>query len=441
MRTLLKHLVIAILSGSILYSCSNKISVYDYYDSNPFFDYAYIEKNLKVKDIKIFEKIRRKNESVESNLNYEILKSILSSESNLDVKSPLSQDIIGRLTKGYLYLDSIPKINRQTNYIKKKSKNEIDVIKLNKLTLPDKFSSFIPNSEEPFKLEWIEPSDSYNYVSKTLHHNKAKKKYLVKKHYCRTEKVFSINSIIFPNRFYFPRDYLSSQIFCPISIDYLNENDVITREKFLKQKFYLTLNLPDVLEIPILLNSRSLEIIYKENYGKSEEQKAESIKTFYDHNFNNYKIVLSKTKLLLEPSFESYIRNIKYVWDLYLFKLNYQVLNDTFKVSDGVIDAPGQSVLPQIQLKDTLEDQYNNSQYFNTRSYLEQDFKQKQEIYKSYFELVLWKMYECSDFTLNKKEPKKASFIFMSNNPKYPGNYEVFFSIYEPNVFKVKKRR
>lgn len=435
-----KYKIITILICSFFYSCSNKKSAYYNYGVQPIFDYAYKKKNLNNKDLKAFDDLSQKKERIEGNLNYKILTTILSDKSNLNIKSSIGQDLIGRLTKSFLILDTTPNLKQQADYIKKKSMNKDADISLNQLSLPKKFLSFIPSSNNPFKLEWIESSDSYNYVNATSHYYHVKKKYLQKKHYCRTEKVFGVNSNNFPNKFYFPQDFLSSQTLCPVSIDYLNELDTITREKKFKEKFYLTLMLPKVLELPILTNYKYLNLIQKENFGKTEVDKAKSLKDFYDHNFDKYQFVFSKTKLLLEPAFEAYKGNIKYIWDLFLLKVSYQNLSDTFKLSGSEIYSSLQFILPQIQLTDTLGGFYHNDQYFIIRNYLEQNFNHQQEIYKSYFELVLWKMYECSEFTLNRKEYEKASFTFTSNNPKYPGNYEVFFSIYEPNLFKVKKR-
>ena len=60
--------------------------------------------------------------------------------------------------------------------------------------------------------------------------------------------------------------------------------------------------------------------------------------------------------------------------------------------------------------------------------------------HESYFEFILWQVYKPSNLKLNDNVGKVRSFLFNSNNPNYPGNYEVKFNIYEPYRFKVFKR-
>jgi hypothetical protein len=75
------------------------------------------------------------------------------------------------------------------------------------------------------------------------------------------------------------------------------------------------------------------------------------------------------------------------------------------------------------------------------QNFLIDDFNNNQaEIHKSYFELILWQIYYPSNFGIGKLDEDLGTLFFTSNNPDYPGNYEVKFNIYKPYNFKVFKR-
>ena len=78
--------------------------------------------------------------------------------------------------------------------------------------------------------------------------------------------------------------------------------------------------------------------------------------------------------------------------------------------------------------------------YKNTYKFLKRNIKKKHSVYESYFQLALLQSYEPINLKLKDNSGKKRSFLFTSNNPDYPGNYEVKFNIYEPYRFKVFKR-
>jgi hypothetical protein len=75
------------------------------------------------------------------------------------------------------------------------------------------------------------------------------------------------------------------------------------------------------------------------------------------------------------------------------------------------------------------------------KNFIIEDFNNNQaKLYVSYFELVLWQVYRPSNFEKGKLEEDVATLYFNSNNPDYPGNYEVKFNIYKPYNYKVFKR-
>jgi len=410
------YLVIAIL----LNSCTSKNSFYDVSYSNPIVSRPYIEPESE-EDKNYIEKLLEEKINLDNNLNYEILRTIYSKESGINKESYLAMDLLGRLTKANLNLDIVKKDNQ----------------------LPSNFLNFLPSPNDSFNLELIESSKSYDDIVRTLSYNSVKKKYRREKNYCRTQKVFTIKTSTFPNNFYFPKDYLSTQFFCG---DYLGGQDSkfvdFTRNEFRERKYYLVLTLPDFVELPVLSNYYSLESLKTRNSGEAAEEQSNQIKEFLDENYNElYKYTYSKKRLLLEPAFESFDRNVSFLWNLYLLKINYKILSDTLKVDEGVYGGGYyEFVIPPLKFSKKDDLPRHENQKTKIRNYLLEDFSNNQEIYKSYFELVLWKMYECSAFTLNRKNPEKASFTFTSNNPKYSGNFEVLFSIYEPNLFKVAQR-
>ena len=111
-------------------------------------------------------------------------------------------------------------------------------------------------------------------------------------------------------------------------------------------------------------------------------------------------------------------------WDDYIYWLNFHELKDDY---------------PQRITSRRLNRKSQDNFRLKVSNYLKNNIK---SFHKSYFEIILWQVYQPTDFKLsiNDSKGETASFIFTSNNPEYPGNYEVKFNIYQPYYFKVFKR-
>lgn len=92
------------------------------------------------------------------------------------------------------------------------------------------------------------------------------------------------------------------------------------------------------------------------------------------------------------------------------------------------------------QVKNTRRSAYNIRKSYE--KFIQQSLEEEDDYLKAYFEIVLWLLYQPTDFKLyiNDGKGETASFIFTSNNSEYPGKYEVKFNIYQPYYFKVFKR-
>jgi len=141
--------------------------------------------------------------------------------------------------------------------------------------------------------------------------------------------------------------------------------------------------------------------------------------------------------LVLNPYIHYYTSSIRDIWDDYQLFIHCQSIEiDTAKVNETT---------KQNLLKPKWEREYDkklNKKFITEyKRILINDFDNNDsKMYKSYFELIFWQVYQPSNFNLKDNFGKYRSFFFTSNNPDYPGNYEVKFNIIEPYKFKVAKR-
>jgi hypothetical protein len=350
----------------------------------------------------------------DNRINDEILKTLFSKNCNINKSGSSAFILLEKFTSVILELN-----------IKNKNYN-----------LPKKFKQFLPFHEDSVKLTLKESKRSYDYILTNSPAN-----FEQKKHFCSDFKLYKIKSSQFPNDFYFPIDLVSTRSLCYIEFnEWYKEQYELLYPEYVDSITYLVLDYP--IEVSYFICSGKAEIY------SNKSKRAYSKGDLHKSCISGYSL-FKRTNLIFEPAFESYRDNTKYLWDLYLTKIRFDFVKDTI-YNDGPLDLLNYGYLVDpVPLRFYKGDTSSNPELIHLKmklnhakkiwEYLKTDLGNNQEIYKSYFELVLWKMYECSAFTLNRDEPEKTSFTFTSNNPKYPGNFEVFFSIYEPNLFKVKK--
>lgn len=122
-------------------------------------------------------------------------------------------------------------------------------------------------------------------------------------------------------------------------------------------------------------------------------------------------------QLFFNPSLQPYEKSIVLLWGDYVSTYNAK---------------------PEIYAKRTLKASKYKRMF---ERYIMDNYKQNNyAMHKSYFELILWQLYNPKSFKVKDNFGKYRSFLFTSNNPDYPGNYEIKFNIYQPYYFKVFKR-
>lgn len=411
--------IFLILVISSLFSCNGLLtkSTVSYPDGPPLiYDESYIiNQPLSEEELASINFIQRRDIIYKDNtINDDIIMTLFSDKSKFNPNSKLGTVILEKLSGVELKFSNMLGDHR----------------------LPSNFKKYLPFDTSSISLLWKIDARSHDYIESYAQENFSEK-WNLKNSFCTKFDKIKIKSDQFPNSFYFPIDLMSPQGLCKSSKYDEHNYSLMYTEKYQlynKTKYYLGFDLPPIVSF-----------FYCEGSRKDFSKKDSLIAIRIDSNCQKKFTLLRPTNLIFEPAFTTFATNIKLLWDLYLINIRFNILKDTlfhFKSLDkeGVTIAHNPSKLNFCI--------YPNSFYINNSDeiiakkigiYLKACLLNKQEIYKSYFELILWKMYECSEFTLKRDEPEKASFTFTSNNPKYPGNYEVFFSIYEPNLFKVKK--
>lgn len=358
-----------------------------------------------------YEEIKRKDKL----MNDDLMKTIFSIRSDMKCNSTFIFYTVDKLTSFKLSLY-------------KMSSDEFQ--------LPSTFYNYMPSfsNNDSLKINWytvyggeLLPDFYARYI---------KKKKITSDVIFKSDKEFKIYSTFFPQNFYFPKDFINSgfylqyQTFADNHSNRLNRSYNETLERFGDTKKYLIITLPKYVNF----RQQPDEIYLKDSIYIDNKK------------FEEAHGILNTSILMLHPGIESYLIDIFKLWELYLIKIKFQELG--FKNKLVSIKLPRNLVNPLIVkngfVSDTLSLNNRELYEYNTlksiRSYLLNDFNNGGALYKSYFEVLLWYMYRVNEFNENKTEPKNASFTFTSRNPDYPGNYEVFFNIYAPYEFKVKKK-
>jgi len=154
----------------------------------------------------------------------------------------------------------------------------------------------------------------------------------------------------------------------------------------------------------------------------------------------NWHYPLVEEFLIFNPSSEFYIGSVFTLWNKdYRAYLNCKLMQcSDFEYTKIECN------------KEAYEENRNNFKFWKLknkeiedaqRNLIKTDVeKYSLEMHKSYFQLVLWYLYRPKDFDVPFNFGNCRSLRFTSNNPEYPGNYEVKFNIYQPYYFKVFKR-
>lgn len=229
--------------------------------------------------------------------------------------------------------------------------------------------------------------------------------YQNKKHFSFDALTFNITTKYFPNKFIFPIDYYNYYFYTEIG-KYKNV-----------KTYYLFLHIPEYIKIKVNWKNR-----------------------INGPNGFHQEYLITETLLLLNSAFEEpYSRSIKYIWELYLFKVKYNDLHDTLQCNGK---------LPTYSIRKLRK----NKPYFysypchpklysqNVQTYLEKAIDKGPEMYKSYFALIFWQMYQPKDFKVKDNNGEKRSFTFTSTSERFPGKYKVKFNIYRPYEFKVVRQ-
>lgn len=284
------------------------------------------------------------------------------------------------------------------------------------------FLKFMPQSFGSFK----------NPVFMTLENNPYFKNfpfYLEKRRRSHSKGVFEFfeyKSSSFPETFRFPIDIVDYSIYGTYTGNY---------PKF-GRKDYLILELPSAIILHTTYTEDALR--FRRNYSVLGVGTPTNFHPVFDST-GYYR--LAEKQLLLNPAFtKAYSRSVKSIWELYLIKVKYEYLNDTVVCIDDCRSGNFLGyIFPHMRPYCRTGCPLNLTSQ-NVLNYLSQAYVTTPLMYKSYFELILWQMYETGDFTPHDFQGTKGSYLFTSNNPKYPGDYEVKFNIYKPYDFKVRKR-
>lgn len=152
----------------------------------------------------------------------------------------------------------------------------------------------------------------------------------------------------------------------------------------------------------------------------------------YDTNANDYQFL---SFIRINPN----VNNIKsYASEnIWLIYINYYLnLVDSETYSNGISNWFNESTLRNFFYTiGILKDDHKRFKKFIRKKY-----RKGANYHRDYFKLLLWQLYQPSQFKVMDNHGKQRSFSFTSNNPDYLGNYEVKFNIYEPYNFKVFKR-
>ena len=71
--------------------------------------------------------------------------------------------------------------------------------------------------------------------------------------------------------------------------------------------------------------------------------------------------------------------------------------------------------------------------------YLNQAFHDDITLYTSYFELILWQIFQPTNFKVVDGNGSKRKLIFTSRDYRHEGEYEVKFDLLRPYNFKVSR--
>jgi len=199
-----------------------------------------------------------------------------------------------------------------------------------------------------------------------------------------------------------------------VSLKYLELSSSLSKEEFIEYKVltpyfddsieavptkFLLLNITPYLSLSIISNSKNYKSIKAKKY--------------------NYIWIGNDIYASLYPTNYNFQSQIVYIWDNYIHWIKQEVKNDK------------NHTYHPLKIWQTIPFKLKVSNYLRRNFY---------DIQSSYFELLLWQLYEPSVFKVGDKRGKYRSLTFTSNNPEYPGIYEVKFNIYQPYYFKVFKR-
>jgi len=280
------------------------------------------------------------------------------------------------------------------------------------ISVSDNFYKFLPRANESFTPVWMTLDSLKSHIPFTLYNDKHRN--TANGFYTQ----FNFNNIKFPHLFNYPEDV----------VDYDIYGDDL---RYGTRKEYFLLQLPEVF----FINTKySDETFLRQNTGLNTSRRIpvqDSMAYF----------LVIENDLLLNPAFkDAYERSIKAIWELYLIGLKFETLSDTLICDDRNDPLTWFQYYVLFKRPHPIRGCPFNLDSQNVMTYLSEAYENEPLMYKSYFELILWQMYETGDFTERDAKGKKRSYLFTSKNPKYPGNYEVKFNIYEPYEFKVRKR-
>ncbi len=160
---------------------------------------------------------------------------------------------------------------------------------------------------------------------------------------------------------------------------------------------------------------------------------------------------LSRRNLHLNPAFiASYQQSIEYLWQLYQFEINYNVFGDTLICDYGRPYAPfrehGKFLgglifwFSKYYGIETSLAFYDPVLYIKeTAEYLKKVFIEDPKLYSCYFELILWQLFQPTDFEISDSKGRRRAFTFTSRDYRHEGQYEVKFDLMRPFNFKVSK--
>lgn len=261
------------------------------------------------------------------------------------------------------------------------------------------------------------------------------------------ERVTMVNSPHFNFKFSFPKDFIGFT-----HVDYNGYSKIDSSDIFIPEPLSCcytsvrntTLSLP--LSIPVKRFEYSPEL-----ESESKRLKLIPLSEFQE---NSTYIELNRDTLQLNPAFvSSYQESIEFLWQLYLFNINYNIIGGDTLYCDVARWIPPNSERSEFIRKVSFWlFPFNDWEYIGsearcypvlfsdeTKDYLKEAFKKDPKLYTSYFELILWQIFQPTNFRVLDNKGKKSSLVFSSNDYRFTGDYKIKFDLVHPYHFKVSK--